>query len=163
MFLSLTSRKKAVLWYVTTCTLEDNCQYLGEVQCLYIFTVTFYGTCLVFLQKQPFPHDAFQRKPYPLQYWAGCYGSSRLRLPRFLDSRHMKVARLSALRTGHLYPPGYSLVFISVIDGVDPRALVRPQGLRRRKILNTPTGIEPCGLQALLRTDRKYRSLLPEF
>jgi len=26
--------------------------------------------------------------------------------PRFQDNRHMKVVRLSALRTGHLYPPG---------------------------------------------------------
>jgi len=26
--------------------------------------------------------------------------------PRFQDSRHVKVVRLSALRTGHLYPPG---------------------------------------------------------
>jgi hypothetical protein len=25
--------------------------------------------------------------------------------PRFPDNRHMKVVRLSALRTGHLYPP----------------------------------------------------------
>jgi hypothetical protein len=26
--------------------------------------------------------------------------------PRFEDNRHMKVASLSALRSGHLYPPG---------------------------------------------------------
>jgi hypothetical protein len=26
--------------------------------------------------------------------------------PRFVDNRHMKVVRLSALRTGRLYPPG---------------------------------------------------------
>ena len=26
--------------------------------------------------------------------------------PRFQDNRHMKVVRLSALRTGRLYPPG---------------------------------------------------------
>jgi len=28
--------------------------------------------------------------------------------PKFQDSRHMKVVRLSALRTGHLYPRKYS-------------------------------------------------------
>ena len=27
-------------------------------------------------------------------------------VPRFQDNRHMKVVKLSALRTGHLYPPG---------------------------------------------------------
>ena len=35
-----------------------------------------------------------------------CYGSRRLRLPEFRDSRHMKVVNLSALRKGRLYPPG---------------------------------------------------------
>jgi len=29
-----------------------------------------------------------------------------LRLPEFLDSRHRKVVRLSAVRTGRLYPRG---------------------------------------------------------
>jgi hypothetical protein len=42
----------------------------------------------------------------PLQAWTGPEGSRRLRLTRFQDSRNMKVERLSALRTGHLYPPG---------------------------------------------------------
>jgi len=33
-------------------------------------------------------------------------GFQEVEAPRFQDSRHMKVARLSALRTGRLYPPG---------------------------------------------------------
>jgi hypothetical protein len=33
-------------------------------------------------------------------------GSQEVEVPRFLDNRHMKVVRLSALRTGRLYPPG---------------------------------------------------------
>jgi hypothetical protein len=36
----------------------------------------------------------------------GPYGSRRLRFPEFLDNRHAKVVKLSALSTGRLYPPG---------------------------------------------------------
>jgi hypothetical protein len=43
----------------------------------------------------------------PLQPWTGPYGSRRLRFPEFLDNRYMKVLRLSALRTGQLYPKRY--------------------------------------------------------
>ena len=39
----------------------------------------------------------------PLQDWTDPEASRRLRLQ---DSWHMKVVRLSALLTGHLYPPG---------------------------------------------------------
>ena len=39
-----------------------------------------------------------------VQVWIRHEGSSRLRLPEFEDSRHIKVAKLSALRSVRLYP-----------------------------------------------------------
>ena len=42
----------------------------------------------------------------PLQAWSDPEGSRKLRLPQFQDNRHTRVASLSALCTGHLYPPG---------------------------------------------------------
>jgi hypothetical protein len=49
----------------------------------------------------------------------------------------MKVARLSALRTGRLYPQEIFLVL------VDPRAVVRLEGLCQWKLPMTPSRIDP--------------------
>ena len=48
-----------------------------------------------------------KNKVMPVQASRGSEGSRRFRLPDFKTNRPMKVVRLSAVRTGLLYPPKY--------------------------------------------------------
>ena len=59
------------------------------------------------------PPNMVKGKAVPLQAWGGPEGSRKLRFPDFMTTARM-VVRLSALRTGRLYPQEIHLVLISV-------------------------------------------------
>ena len=76
----------------------------------------------------------------------------RLMPLEFLDNRHIKVVRLSDLRTGCLYLQGIFLVLISVVGWVDTCATIRPQRLGQWQIPVIPSGIEPASFRIVVQS-----------
>jgi len=112
----------------------------------------FHHSCMSFvcLQQSPFNvtysqfHYNIKGKAVPLLAWSGPEGSRKLRLPDFVTTAQ-DGGRLSALRTGRFYSQKILLVLISVRGWVDPRAIVRSEGI----YVNEKTFLTPTHLNTL--------------
>jgi len=73
----------------------------------------------------------------------------------------MNVVRLSASRTGRLYPQEMFLVNIFTRGLVDPRAMVRSEGNMSLKIPVIPQGIDPGTVRLVAQRLNRYVTLGP--
>jgi hypothetical protein len=86
-------------------------------------------------------------KAIPCTALDGPWGFQEAVAPRFQDIRHMKVVKLSDIVPAAFATQEIFMVLISVRGWVNPRVIVRPEGLCHWKIPVTTSIIEPAAFR----------------
>ena len=81
-------------------------------------------------------------KSIPVQANCSARRFQEVETPKFRDSRHMQMVRLSVLSNGSFYPLRIYSWYSLLLEAVT--VIVRPEELCQRKIPMTPSGNEPA-------------------